>query len=68
MSKSPALAGCPICNARLALSGEPVKGELLECDGCGIELEVVGLGPVELRETPKAEAEWDDHGGGGDDD
>ncbi len=51
------LGGCPVCSTRLTLSGDLVVGELLECDDCGTDLEVVGLGPVELKETPEAEEE-----------
>ena len=57
MNKRPALGDCPVCAARLTLSGDLVKGELLECDDCGTELEVLGLGPVELKETLQAEEE-----------
>ncbi len=57
MNKRPALGDCPVCGVRLALSGELVRGELLECDDCGTELEVLGLGPVELKETLQAEEE-----------
>ena len=64
MSERPSLGNCPVCGARLELSCDLVKGELLECDECGIDLEVISLGPVELKETPEAdesmEKAWDE--------
>ena len=60
MNERPALGDCPVCSARLTLSCDLVKGELLECDDCGTALEVVGLGPVELKEPPEAEEEWEE--------
>ncbi len=60
MNEPPALGHCPACGTRLALSCDLVKGEVLECDDCGTELEVVGLGPVELNKSPEDEEEWKD--------
>ena len=60
MNKYPALGDCPVCGVRWALSRDLVQGELLECDNCGTELEVISLGPVELKETPEAEEAWED--------
>jgi alpha-aminoadipate carrier protein LysW len=52
------MSECPVCGAKLALSDDLVKGELLECDDCGTELEVIGLAPVVLKEAPEAEEDW----------
>ncbi len=60
MNERPALGDCPVCGTRLTLSCDLVKGELLECDDCGTALEVVDLGPVELKEPPEAEEEWEE--------
>jgi alpha-aminoadipate carrier protein LysW len=49
---------CPVCGAELTLADDVVKGELLECDDCGSELEVVSLDPVKLEEAPEAEEDW----------
>ena len=37
---------------------ESVVGELMSCDDCGCELEVLGLKPVSLGEAPEAEEDW----------
>jgi len=52
------MSECPVCGAELALSADLVKGELLECDDRGTELEVTGLDPVVLSEAPEAEEDW----------
>jgi len=52
------MSECPVCGAELALANDLVKGELLECDDCGTELEVIGLAPVVLKEAPEAEEDW----------
>lgn len=49
LGEQPAPGICPACDARLTLATDMVVGELLECDDCGVELEVVGLGPLVLK-------------------
>jgi alpha-aminoadipate carrier protein LysW len=34
------------------------KGEIISCPECGVELEVVGLTPLELELAPQGEEEW----------
>lgn len=60
MNKPVALGCCPVCGARLTLSGNLLVGELLECDVCEIELEVTGLGPVELKKIQDDEQQWEE--------
>ena len=52
------MSECPVCGADLSLSDDLEKGELLECDDCGTELEVVSVDPVKLQEAPEAEEDW----------
>lgn len=49
---------CPVCDADVAISEDPVEGELLECEECGMELEILVLDPVTLGEAPDAEEDW----------
>ncbi len=49
---------CPVCEAEVAISADPVEGELLECEECGIELEILALDPITLGEAPDAEEDW----------
>jgi len=39
---------CPECDADVHVDTDVDKGETVDCDECGIKLEVVGLDPVEL--------------------
>ena len=46
------MATCPVCDAELTLADDAVEGELMECDDCGSELEIISLDPVEIAEAP----------------
>jgi len=39
---------CPECDADVHVDLDTDKGEIVSCEECGTELEVVGLDPVEL--------------------
>jgi len=39
---------CPECAAEVHVGTDIDKGDAVECDECGTDLEVVGLDPVEL--------------------
>ena len=49
---------CPVCGAGVALAADAVVGELMECDECGTELEVLELEPPTLGEAPESEEDW----------
>ena len=51
-------AACPVCDADVEIADDTVVGELMSCDDCGCELEVLGLKPVSLGEAPEAEEDW----------
>lgn len=46
---------CPDCSAEIRLSEEAIIGEFLICLNCGVELEIMGLGPIELSLAPEEE-------------
>ena len=53
------MAVCPECEADVELDEYDVdKGEIISCPECGVELEVVGLSPLELDIAPEDEDEW----------
>jgi len=52
------MSECPVCAAQIALAGDTVVGELLECPDCGTELEVTALDPPALAEAPETEEDW----------
>ncbi len=52
------VAECPICGADIELLDDTVEGELLTCEDCGTELEVLSVDPPEVTEAPKEEEDW----------
>ena len=48
---------CPECSSDLDNEGYEL-GELIVCDDCGSELEVVGLDPFALGLAPEEEEDW----------
>jgi len=49
---------CPICSAVVPFSDDVVLGELMVCPECGMELEVISLSPVILKEAPQEAEDW----------
>ena len=49
---------CPVCAAEIELAKDAMAGELIVCDDCGAELEIIGLDPVKLDEAPATEEDW----------
>ena len=49
---------CPVCAADIDLADDAMTGELIVCEDCGAELEIVGLDPVMFDEAPSAEEDW----------
>jgi alpha-aminoadipate carrier protein LysW len=39
---------CPECSEDVFVDAETEQGDLVSCDECGADLEVVGLDPIEL--------------------
>ena len=53
------MAVCPDCEANIEIDDFDVdKGEVISCPECGVELEVVGLAPLEL-EPAQPDEEWE---------
>ncbi len=48
---------CPECTS--PMEAAPVLvGEILDCAGCGVELEVVALDPLRVEVAPEIEEDW----------
>lgn len=41
-------AVCPECSEEVYVDADSEQGDIVSCDECGVDLEVVGLDPVEL--------------------
>ena len=39
---------CPECSEKVYVDAESEQGDIISCEECGTELEIVGLDPVEL--------------------
>lgn len=49
---------CPECAGAVKTPENIEKGELLQCNDCGSELEVTGVDPIALEIAPEAEEDW----------
>jgi len=49
---------CPECGAAVNVDDDVVEGEILECEECGAELEVISASPLELELAPEEEEDW----------
>ncbi len=52
------MATCPECGALIDLGDDVVEGEIIVCDECGAELEVISLDPPKLELAPEEEEDW----------
>ena len=50
---------CPECEAEVHVDTDVDKGETVDCEECGLQLEVVGLDPVEL-DIVEEESDYDE--------
>jgi alpha-aminoadipate/glutamate carrier protein LysW len=51
---------CPECDADVHVDLDVDKGEMVDCEECGTQLEVVGLDPVELDLVEEESLDNDD--------
>ncbi|MFC1543231.1 lysine biosynthesis protein LysW [Candidatus Neomarinimicrobiota bacterium] len=49
---------CPECGFGISIAPDTIKGEILQCGDCGVDLEVIDLEPVELALAPEEEEDW----------
>jgi len=49
---------CPECGGELQLPADVEVGEILACDDCGVELEVMRTDPIALQLAPEEEEDW----------
>ena len=49
---------CPECGSEITIATDTVKGEILQCGDCGVDLEVINLEPLEIDLAPEEEEDW----------
>jgi alpha-aminoadipate/glutamate carrier protein LysW len=55
------MALCPECDFEIDVDEYDVdRGDTLECDNCGVTLEVIGLNPIEFESTSDEDEEDED--------
>lgn len=59
---------CPECSEEVYVDAEVEQSDVVSCDECGTDLEVVGLDPIELDVHEEDYDDYYDDGDDGDDD
>jgi alpha-aminoadipate carrier protein LysW len=49
---------CPVCGASITINIDNVVGELVDCEECGVMLEITSIDPPEIDEAPEEEEDW----------
>ncbi len=49
---------CNECGGAVEIGNDVMLGEILQCPDCGVELEVVGIDPVQIELAPEIEEDW----------
>ena len=55
------IPACPVCTSDVRTHQKPKLGDLLPCPSCEMQLEVVGINPVELDLPQNESLNWDRH-------
>lgn len=50
---------CPVCDEQLYVDSKMVQGDVVYCDECNSDLELVGLDPIELDVQEDGEDDFD---------
>ncbi len=49
---------CPECDGTVTLPSDAIEGEIIRCDDCGVELEVLSLEPLSVDLAPEIQEDW----------
>ena len=52
------MAECPECGAAIVEDPAYEEGEIVDCEDCGVELEVISEEPLEFALAPEEEEDW----------
>lgn len=51
---------CPECSEDVYVDADSEQGDVISCDECGTDLEIVGLDPIELDIHEDGDDDFDD--------
>lgn len=54
---------CPECSEDVYVDADSEQGDVVSCDECGTDLEIVGLDPIELDVHEETDDDLKDDGG-----
>ena len=49
---------CIECGTDIVFPEDVMENELIDCDACGIELEVISIDPLKLDLAPEEQEDW----------
>ena len=49
---------CTECAGAVTFSRDPLRGEVVRCPECGVELEVTDTAPIALAPAPEVQEDW----------
>lgn len=49
---------CIECGAELSIEANAIAGEIIVCDDCGTELEIISISPLKLDLAPTEMEDW----------
>ena len=52
------MAKCIECGSSITLPEGTVENEILDCEACGVELEVVNIDPPTIELAPEEQEDW----------
>jgi len=52
------MANCPECGTALEIAEDVMAHEIIECNACSVELEVVATNPAQVELAPEEEEDW----------
>ena len=58
LTKRNEIMKCIECGTDIVLPNDVMENELIDCDGCGIELEVISPNPFKFDLAPEEQEDW----------
>jgi len=52
------MAECPVCGSDVELPVDIIENEIMDCDTCSAELDILSVNPIKLEEAPEEQEDW----------